>query len=115
MMEKQQTKLPTGQEIKWKEKEFPSIYANIMGIGMSPFDIAMMFGEIVDTTFTEITAIPKAKIILSPEQASNLMKLLQFALSNYVKNNGQLRSNVEINPDFLATSQVEAQTTKIGK
>jgi hypothetical protein len=86
------TKLPSGQSLKWKDQEFPSFYANIMGFGMSPFDITLIFGEIGESTASEVTAIPKAKILLAPEQAANLMKLLGVALASYIENNGKLRT-----------------------
>jgi hypothetical protein len=49
---------------------------------------------------------------MSAEQAANLVKLLDFALSNYVKNNGQLRAGGAIDMDLLA-NQVEAQSVKL--
>ena len=111
MMEKSQPKLTSGQVVKWKEQEFPSVYANIMGFGLSPFDITLIFGEIGETTPTEVVGIPKAKIILSPEQAANLIKLLQLGLSTYVQNNGQLRTAGAVDMELLA-SQVKAQSVK---
>jgi len=111
MMEKSQPKLTSGQVVKWKEQEFPSVYANIMGFGLSPFDITLIFGEIGETTPTEVVGIPKAKIILSPEQAANLIKLLQLGLSTYVQNNGQLRTAGAVDMELLA-SQVKAQSGK---
>ena len=111
-MAKPPMKLSNGQTVKWKEQDFPSVYTNIMGLGMSPFDITLIFGEIGDSTPTEITANPRARVIMSAEQAANLVKLLDFALSNYVKNNGQLRAGGAIDMDLLA-NQVEAQSVKL--
>jgi hypothetical protein len=113
-MEKPQTKLSNGQVVKWKEQEIPSVYANIMGIGMSPFDITLTFGEVGDSTPTEVMANPRAKVILSPEQAANLIKLLNFALTTYVENNGQLRTSGAVDIE-LFSSQVKAQLAKVGK
>jgi len=110
-MEKSQPKLTSGQVVKWKEQEFPSVYANIMGFGLSPFDITLIFGEIGETTPTEVVGIPKAKIILSPEQAANLIKLLDLGLSTYVQNNGPLRTSGAVDVELLA-SQVKAQSVK---
>jgi hypothetical protein len=111
MKEKSQPKLTSGQVVKWKEHEFPSIYANIMGFGLSPFDISLTFGEISEATSTEVVAIPKAKVILSPEQAANLIKLLELGLSTYVQNNGQLRTSGAVDMEILA-GQVKAQSGK---
>ena len=110
-MEKSQPKLTSGQVVKWKEQEFPSVYANIMGFALSPFDVTLIFGEIGEATPTEVVGIPKAKIILSPEQAANLIKLLQLGLSTYVQNNGQLRTAGAVDMELLA-SQVKAQSGK---
>jgi hypothetical protein len=108
MTGKPQPKLPSGQSVKWKEQEAPSVYANIMGFGMSTFDISLIFGEIAEATVTEVTAIPRAKIILAPEQAANLMKLLGLALTSYVENYGQLRTAGAIDMDQLQ-AQIAAQ------
>lgn len=83
--------------MKWKEQEHPVVYANVMGLGMTPFDIALVFGEIGDSTSTEVTGIPRVKILLAPEQAANLMQLLGLALKTFVENNGQLRTSGAVN------------------
>ena len=82
-----------------------------MGFALSPFDVTLIFGEIGEATPTEVVGIPKAKIILSPEQAANLIKLLQLGLSTYVQNNGQLRTAGAVDMELLA-SQVKAQSGK---
>ena len=78
-----------------------------MGFAMSPFDISLIFGEIGESTPTEVTGIPKVRVILSPEQASNLLKLLEVAVETYVANNGQLRTSGAVNVAEL-NKQVEA-------
>jgi hypothetical protein len=89
--------LPTGQLVKWKEQDYPTVYANIIGFGMSPFDIFVIFGQIGESTPSEVNAIPKVKVLLSPEQALNLKKLLGLAVDAYAANNGQLRTSGEVN------------------
>ena len=103
--------LKTGQMVKWREQEFPSIYSNILGFGLSAFDVTLIFGEIGDATPTEVTGIPRAKVILVPEQAANLLKLLEIGLATYVQNNGPLRTSGSVDMELLAT-QVEAQTVR---
>lgn len=110
-MEKSSPKLPGGQVMKWKDQEYPSVYANIMGLGLSPFDISLIFGEIGESTPTEVLATARVKVILSPEQASNLMKLLDAAITTYVQNNGQLRAGGAVNPEEI-NNQLEAQRNK---
>jgi hypothetical protein len=92
MTEKHLPILPTGQVVKWQKLEIPPVYANIIGFGMSGFDIHLLFGEIGESTSSEVTAIPKAKVFLTPEQASNTMKLLGVALDDYVARYGPLRT-----------------------
>ncbi len=101
MAEKSQVKLPSGQAMIWKDRDYPSVYANLMGIGMTPFDISVVFGEIGDTSPTEVTGIPKVKITLSPEQAANLVKLLAVTLTKYTEGNGLLRSAGAVNVEEL--------------
>ena len=85
-----------------------------MGFALSPFDITLIFGEIGDATPTEVVGIPKARVILSPEQAANLIKLLDLGLATYVQNNGQLRTSGAVDTDLLA-SQVRSQSVKSGQ
>lgn len=111
MTDKNHLKLPSGQVIKWKEMEYPTVYANLMAFGMTPFDISLVFGEVGDTTPEEVTGIPRVKIILTPEQAANLVKILTVGLHAYVEGNGQLRLAGALDVDgFIA--QIEA--AKIG-
>jgi len=96
---------------KWKEGEFPTVYCNMMGIGMTPFDINIIFGEVVEGDETSLTGVPRVKILLAPEQAVNLMKLLSVAVDAYVKANGSIRTAgavdvVEMSGQFEALSKV---------
>lgn len=85
-------KLPT-RTARFKEIEYPSIYSNIMGVTATPFDVGIIFGEVDAATDSEIVASPRAKVLLAPEQAANLVKLLNSVLDQFVKNNGQLRTD----------------------
>ena len=96
------------QKTTWKEGQpFPSYYANLIGFSMSPFDITLLFGELDTATPTEIIGLPRAKILLSPEQAQNLMKLLVLAVEAFQKNNGALRTNASLN-----IAELQNQLTK---
>jgi hypothetical protein len=83
---------PPMQTVRFKEVEYPSIYSNIMGITASPFDVGIIFGEVEAAVGSEIIANPRVKVLLAPEQAANLARLLNSVLDQYVKNNGQLRT-----------------------
>jgi hypothetical protein len=112
--EKLLPKLPSGQVVKWKDQETPTVYANIIGYGMSAFDIYLLFGEIGEATSSEVTAIPKVKTFLSPEQASNMMKLLSVAVDDYVARYGPLRTVGAVNLDDIK-AQVKAQKAAFKK
>jgi hypothetical protein len=115
MKEKPLPKLPSGQVVKWKELEAaPHVYANIIGFSMSAFDIHLIFGEIGESTSSEVTAIPKVKVFLTPEQASNTMKLLGIGVDNYVSRYGALRTSGAIDMDNIK-DQMKAQKAAVKK
>jgi hypothetical protein len=99
MVDKTEPKLPSGQVAKWKDQECPTVYANMMGLALTSFDIAVVLGEVGDVTPDVVTGIPRVKVLLSPEQASNLAKLLNAALGQYIETNGQLRAGGAVNLD----------------
>jgi hypothetical protein len=97
MTENNAPKLPSGQTVTWREDGLVTHYANLMALSMTPFDISLMFGEVGKATIEEVEGIARAKIILSPEQALNLMKLLSLAVEKYIQGNGPLRVSGAIN------------------
>jgi len=111
-MSKAATSLSTGQTIKWNTENTPTVYANILAFGMSPFDISLMFGELGDSDGTNVTAHGRVKILLSPEQAANLIKLATAALNVYTKTNGAIRTSGAVDVDNLA-SELEKQKIKV--
>lgn len=100
--------MPNGRVMRWKDADFPTVYANLMGFGMTPFDISLLLGEVGESTDTEVVGIPRVKVLLSPEQANNLHKLLGLALTKYVETNGALRTVGAVDLDEL-NKQVEQQ------
>ena len=104
-------KLPSGQVVNWDYSGSQTVYANIMGFSMSPFDIAITFGHIGVATPTEVEALANVKVLISPEQADNLMKLLTIAVRAFVENNGPLRTIGALNEDSI-NQQLEASLIK---
>jgi hypothetical protein len=103
-------KLPSGQTVKWKDDAaFPLVYANLMGFTLTAFDIGILLGLVGDSTPTEVTGIPQVKIVLAPEQAENLMRLLGLALETYVSQHGPLRKSGAVN---LADLQKQIENAK---
>jgi hypothetical protein len=84
--------LPTGQVVTWNDEKTSTYYSNLMAFSMTPFDITVIFGEVGQATENEVQGIGKARIILSPEQALNLHKLIGAAVKKYVAVNGPLRT-----------------------
>lgn len=99
--------------VKWKEVEFPTVYSNTTGIGMTAFDINLIFGEIAHADAETTIAIPRVRIVLSPEQAVNVAKMLTMATETYRKANGEIRSSGAIDIAAMAKS-AETQLAKIG-
>lgn len=85
-------KLPSGQTVTWNEEKMVTYYSNLIGISMTPFDIGIIFGQIGKATGTDIEGLSLAKIILSPEQAQNLIKLLMISVTKYMQTSGELRA-----------------------
>ena len=85
---------PSGasQKQRWKSDPSPTYYSNVAAVGLTPFDVTIIFGEVERANATEVLCAPKAKLILSPEQASNLIQMLTKGLSTYSAQFGQLRS-----------------------
>ncbi len=89
------------QRIEWREDQFPSVYSNVTSVGITPFDISVICGEVESAAPAAVKAKPHVKIILSPEQASLLMQMLQQALKRFVEGNGPLRptGSQALNPE----------------
>jgi hypothetical protein len=100
-------KLPTGQIINWNTQNLASVYANIMAISMTAFDLSIMFGEIGYATPESVEAVGRVKIILSPEQASNLIKLLSVAVEKYAATNGDLRTSASVDVEAFSKTLTE--------
>lgn len=87
-IEKFETK---AQQVKWLETDYPTVYSNLMGVGLSPFDVSILFGEVGAASESDVTGRPRVKVLLSPEQAVNLVHMLVIALEKFVESNGPLR------------------------
>ena len=79
------------QTIEWLKDQHPSVYSNIMAVGITPFDLSIVFGEVAGANPASVMAKPLVKVLISPEQASILMQILQQSLRTFVEGNGPLR------------------------
>lgn len=80
------------RRIVMKNTDCPTVYSNFMGVGATPFDLAIIFGEVDLSEESGTGANPKVKVILAPEQAANLIKMVGDVLKQYVAANGSLRA-----------------------
>jgi hypothetical protein len=91
MSTENQNATPIVQKIEWKAEQFPSIYSNVISVGVTPFDIYILLGEVESATQSTVKAKPQVKVIVSPEQASILMQTLAQGLAKFVEGSGPLR------------------------
>lgn len=98
--------------MKWKEQEHPTFYSNMLGIGMTPFDITVIFGEVTEADGTTVTGTPRVKVLLAPEQAVNLMKMLSVAVDSFTKTNGAIRTAGAVDAAEMARN-IEASKAKV--
>jgi hypothetical protein len=76
-------------------------YSNIAQVIATAFDIQIVFAEMVETDDEVVRAQPRARIVMSPEQAMLLVHTLSSRLNQFQEANGPLRQ-----------SALEALTTK---
>lgn len=76
----------------WLPQPHPTVYSNLLGVGITPFDISIVFGEIANITEDEVVGNPKVRIYLAPEQVGNLIRMLEESLKMYTTQAGPLRS-----------------------
>lgn len=63
--------------------EAPTYYANTVGIGISPYDLSLVFGLRIGEE-----PQPQARIIMSLEHAVVMTMILRRSLREHVKNTG---------------------------
>jgi len=92
-------KLPSGQTVTWNEEKMATYYSNLIGITINAFDIGIIFGQIGKGDMHQLEGLGLAKVMLTPEQAQNLIKLLTISLAKYIAANGDLRAGGAINEE----------------
>lgn len=92
------TQKRTLRAAKVLEADHPTVYSNFIGVGATQFDVSIVFGEITGTDGPNALATPRVKIVVAPEQAANLVRMLSATLENYVAHNGPLRNLGKIGP-----------------
>jgi hypothetical protein len=103
------------QKTVWREIDAPTIYANVVGVGSTPYDVNFILGEIDGATAEQVNAKPLLKVILSPELAANLATLLNVVMESYVSGNGPLRTIALSNTDDMKRRMLESAIKIEGK
>jgi hypothetical protein len=70
---------------------FQSIYANNAQISTSYFDIRMRLGEVTGVLPDRIPVLDKVEIVMSPEHAASLYRLLGQQIEIYRQSFGEIR------------------------
>jgi hypothetical protein len=91
MSNENQKQIAGPQAIEWLTDQHSSVYSNISAVGVTPFDLSIIFGEVASATQAAVRARPLVKVLVSPEQASILVQVLQQSLKTFVDGNGPLR------------------------
>ena len=81
----------------------PVFYSNIALVIGSPFDIQVVFAEIAKVTEEELVANARVRVIMSPEQAVLLHRLLGSRIQGFVREQGPLRGIIEVDDLPLKT------------
>lgn len=65
--------------------DFVRVYANIVGVATSPWDISFMFAQPITDSPDEIYLEQRASVTMSFEAAKSLVDLLSNTIQNYEK------------------------------
>ena len=70
----------------------PVFYANVGSVLSTPFDIQLLFGEVIEAAGGGAEGRITVRIIMTPEHVALLLPVLSGRLQEYTKRNGKLRS-----------------------
>ena len=88
---KQSRRKPRARElIRERAADAPVIYANSVNIGTSLFDISLGFGQIEESTPKRLVVTETLRVIMSPQHAKELSRLLGEQVQGYEDRFGPL-------------------------
>lgn len=79
-------------EIREGEDEAFRVYANNVGLQMSPFDFKLVFGEVKNADEHEFRVRDKVVVYVSPQHVKSLIALLIRNIKRYESSYGKLPS-----------------------
>lgn len=69
----------------------PVFYTNVGSVQSTPFDIQIIFGEVTQLA-EQVLGVARARIVMSPEYAVLLAKILNMRVEAFKKQHGALRN-----------------------
>ncbi len=69
----------------------PAVYSNVVAVISTQFDLQLIFGEAAQVTDQAVIGKALVRVIMTPEHAQFLLRLLQVRLDQFIKTVGPLR------------------------
>ncbi|MGO9991331.1 MAG: DUF3467 domain-containing protein [Steroidobacteraceae bacterium] len=63
--------------------DYQNVYCNAVRSGVSPWDIRMIFSEVIETADHSQAVQDKTTVIMSPQQAKAALHVLQTSIQSY--------------------------------
>lgn len=73
------------------DQRLPRFYANNVAVTVSPWDVRLVFCEIVGTKGEELILQPNVAVSLSPQTAKALLKILLVNIDRYEARIGEIK------------------------
>lgn len=80
---KKPTKISRGTEFTKSLNDVPTFYANNTNIMITPYDLKLTFGQIIDSSDKSITVAPQTIVMMSVKHARAVRDLLVSQLDKY--------------------------------
>jgi hypothetical protein len=89
--------------------EHKNIYTNAIRAGVLPWDIRLMFGEVIQAPDQSQYIEEKVTVIMSPAQAKSALRILESTIKNYEAMFGEIKELGPIIENALAEAAEKAK------
>ncbi|HVT58954.1 MAG TPA: DUF3467 domain-containing protein [Thermoanaerobaculia bacterium] len=79
--------------------EVPAIYSNFVQLTVTPFDIGLRFAQLAYDS-PKPTAREVARVVVSPQTAKAILRLLERQIRDYEKNYGEIPEVIKTTDDI---------------
>jgi hypothetical protein len=96
-----------------KAADYKNVYTNVVRSGVTPFDIRLVCGQVLDPdpeTHGQRSE-DLVGLIMSPEEAKSLLQILQGAINGYEQLYGKIRDITPLLEKFKADAIAEKSKT----